>query len=90
MEVLLFALFFLVTIIFFVAGKDDFGRKEIKLKSDLNEEVKNDLKDEPKEVIKKEEIENDLKDEPKEVIKKEEIKNDLKDEPKEEVKREVE
>jgi hypothetical protein len=49
MEVLLFALFFLVTIIFFVAGKDDFGRKEIKLKSDQKENVKNDLKDEPKE-----------------------------------------
>ena len=54
MEVLLFALFFLVTIIFFVAGKDDFGRKEIKLKSDLNEENKTYQKDELKEEIKKE------------------------------------
>ena len=44
MEILLFALFFLVTIVFFVAGKDDFGRKEIK----------NDLKDDPKEEVKRE------------------------------------
>ena len=54
MEVLLFALFFLVTIIFFVAVKDDFGRKESKLKSDQKENVKNDLNDEPKEEVKKE------------------------------------
>ena len=59
MEVLFFALFFLVTIIFFVAGKDDFGRKEIKLKSEQKEEVKN------------EEVKNELKDEPKEEVKKE-------------------
>ena len=71
MEVLLFALFFLVTIVFFVAGKDDFGRKEIKVESNQNEEIRNDLKDEPKEGIKKEEIRNDLKDEPKEEVKKE-------------------
>ena len=54
MEVLLFALFFLVTIVFFVAGKDDFGRKEIKLKINQNEEVKNVQKDDHKEEIKKE------------------------------------
>ena len=54
MEVLLFALFFLVTIVFFVAGKDDFGRKEIKLKTIQNEEVKNVQKDDHKEEIKKE------------------------------------
>ena len=54
MEVLLFALFFVVTIVFFVAGKDDFGRKEIKLNSDQKENVKNDLKEEPKEEVKKE------------------------------------
>ena len=28
MEVLLFALFFIVSLIFFISGKDDFGRKE--------------------------------------------------------------
>ena len=54
MEVLLFALFFLVTIVFFVAGKDDFGRKEIKTESTNKEEIRNDLKDEPKEEVKKE------------------------------------
>ena len=31
MEVLLFALFFISALIFFIAGKDDFGRTEIKL-----------------------------------------------------------
>ena len=31
MEVLLFALFFISALIFFVAGKDDFGRTENKL-----------------------------------------------------------
>ena len=71
MEVLLFALFFLLTLVFFVAGKDDFGRKEIKVESNQKEEIKKDLKDEPKEEIKKEEIRNDLKDEPKEEVNKE-------------------
>ena len=51
MEVLLFALFFVVTIVFFVAGKDDFGRKEIKLKSDMNEENKTYQKDELKDCL---------------------------------------
>tara|TARA_B100000161_G_scaffold125949_1_gene89317 strand:- start:71 stop:232 length:162 start_codon:yes stop_codon:yes gene_type:complete len=31
MEVLLFALFFISTLIFFILGKDDFGRTENKL-----------------------------------------------------------
>ena len=31
MEVLLFALFFIIAIIFFIAGKDDFGRTKNKL-----------------------------------------------------------
>ena len=31
MEVLLFALFFISVLIFFIAGKDDFGRTENKL-----------------------------------------------------------
>ena len=31
MEVLLFALFFISAVIFFIAGKDDFGRTENKL-----------------------------------------------------------
>ena len=36
MEVLLFALFFISALIFFIAGKDDFGRTETKLM--INEE----------------------------------------------------
>ena len=48
MEVLFVALFFLITFIFFVAGKDDFGRKEIKIKSEQKEEVKKEIKDSPK------------------------------------------
>ena len=36
MEVLLFALFFISALIFFIAGKDDFGRTESKLM--INEE----------------------------------------------------
>ena len=31
MEILLFALFFISALIFFIAGKDDFGRTESKL-----------------------------------------------------------
>ena len=40
MEVLLFALFFIFALIFFIAGKDDFGRTENKLiiKEKLKEE----------------------------------------------------
>ena len=49
MEVLLFALFFLIALIFFIAGKDDFGRKEIKTKEELKEETENVSAEEPKE-----------------------------------------
>ena len=38
MEVLLFALFFISALIFFISGKDDFGRTENKLI--INEKVK--------------------------------------------------
>jgi len=38
MEVLLFALFFISALIFFISGKDDFGRTENKLI--IKEEVK--------------------------------------------------
>ena len=31
MEVLLFSLFFITSLVFFIAGKDDFGRKEKRL-----------------------------------------------------------
>ena len=90
MEVLFFALFFLVTIIFFVAGKDDFGRKEIKLKSNPIQEDKKDLKDIAKEDVINEEIKNDSKNTTKEDVKKEEAKKELNDIAKEDVKKEVE
>ena len=54
MEVLLFALFFISALIFFIAGKDDFGRTEskliikeeenIKAKDKVSEEIKEDDK----------------------------------------------
>ncbi len=42
MEVLLFALFFISALIFFISGKDDFGRTEKKLiiKKKVTEEEK--------------------------------------------------
>ncbi len=56
MEVLLFALFFIVTLIFFIAGKDDFGRKENKLiiKDKEKGEIENKVEFKPKEELKKE------------------------------------
>ena len=44
MEVLLFTLFFIVSLIFFISGKDDFGRKETNLivKNKEKEDVKNE------------------------------------------------
>ena len=50
MEVLLFALFFISALIFFIAGKDDFGRTENKLIIKDIEKVKE--KDEEEEKIK--------------------------------------
>ena len=56
MEVLLFALFFIVSLIFFIAGKDDFGRKEKKLiiKNIEKEDVKSEVNLTEKEEVKKE------------------------------------
>ena len=56
MEVLLFALFFIVSIIFFILGKDDFGRNEKKLiiKDKEKEEVKNEVSLQQQEVVKEE------------------------------------
>ncbi len=45
MEVLLFALFFISALIFFIAGKDDFGRTENKLI--INAKVKEEENIEP-------------------------------------------
>ena len=56
MEVLLFALFFIVSLIFFILGKDDFGRNEKKLiiMDKEKEEVKNEVNLEQQEEVKKE------------------------------------
>ena len=56
MEVLLLALFFIVSLIFFFSGKDDFGRKEKSLinKKTEKEEVKKEVGLEQLEVVKKE------------------------------------
>mgnify|MGYP005698592153 CR=1 FL=1 len=52
MEVLLFALFFISALVFFIAGKDDFGRTESKLIIKEEENIKK--KDKVAEEIKKE------------------------------------
>ena len=49
MEVLLFALFFISALIFFISGKDDFGRTENKLI------IKEKVKEKEKEKVKREE-----------------------------------
>ena len=56
MEVFLFTLFFIVSLIFFIAGKDDFGRKEKKLiiKNTEKEDFKSEVKLTEKEEVKKE------------------------------------
>ena len=56
MEVLLFALFFISALIFFIAGKDDFGRTESKLTKKGENKVPEEVKKEEKfpEVAKKE------------------------------------
>ena len=53
MEVLLFALFFISALIFFIAGKDDFGRTENKLIIQEKEKVKEDENIEPAVGVKK-------------------------------------
>ena len=53
MEVLLFALFFISTLIFFIAGKDDFGRTENKLIIKEEEKVKAEENIEPTAEVKK-------------------------------------
>jgi len=70
MEVLLFALFFISALIFFIAGKDDFGRTESKL---IIKEEKN-IKEEDKviaEVKKEDKVTEEGKIKSKEELKKE-------------------
>ena len=56
MEVLLFTLFFIVSLIFFIAGKDDFGREEKYLinKVKEKEDITNEMELKQKEEVKKE------------------------------------
>ncbi len=70
MEVLLFALFFISALIFFIAGKNDFGRTESKL---IIKEEKN-IKEEDKVIAKGEKVDKvaeEGKIKPKEELKKE-------------------
>ena len=57
MEVLLFALFFISALIFFIAGKDDFGRTENKfiIKEIEKKKVEEDENIEPALGVKKQE-----------------------------------
>ena len=54
MEVLLFALFFISALIFFISGKDDFGRTKNKLIIQEIEKVKKEENIEPSLEFKKE------------------------------------
>ena len=56
MEVLLFALFFIVSLIFFISGKDDFGRKEKNLIIEdwEKEDIKNEIELNQEQELKKE------------------------------------
>ena len=70
MEVLLFALFFISALIFFIAGKDDFGRHESKI---IIKEEKN-IKEEDKVIAegkKEDKVAEEGKIKPKEELKKE-------------------
>ena len=70
MEVLLFAIFFISALIFFIAGKDDFGRTESKL---IIKEEKN-IKEEDKVTAKgkkEDKVAEEGKIKPKEELKKE-------------------
>ena len=70
MEVLLFALFFISALIFFIAGKDDFGRTESKL---IIKEEKN-IKEEDKVIAKggkEDKVAEEGEIKPKEELKKE-------------------
>ena len=74
MEVLLFALFFISALIFFIAGKDDFGRTESKLtikgENKVPEEVKKEDKI-PLESKKEEKVSEEGGNEPQKKPKKE-------------------
>ena len=70
MEVLLFALFFISALVFFIAGKDEFGRTESKLIIKEEENIKK--KDKVAEEIKKEDkLVGEVNIEPQKELKKE-------------------
>tara|TARA_B100001996_G_scaffold270102_1_gene211273 strand:- start:400 stop:582 length:183 start_codon:yes stop_codon:yes gene_type:complete len=54
MEFLLFSLFFISTLIFFIAGKDDFGRIENKLITKESGKIKKEVSIQPSVEVKKE------------------------------------
>ena len=70
MEVLLFALFFISALIFFIAGKDDFGRTESKLIIKEEENLKEKDKV-AKEIMKDDKIPGEGNIKPQEELKKE-------------------
>ncbi len=74
MEVLLFALFFISALIFFIAGKDDFGRKGSELKIKEEKKVTEEVQEEKKvteEVQEEKKVTEEGNIEPKDDIKKE-------------------
>ena len=70
MEVLLFALFFISALVFFIAGKDDFGRTKRKLiiREEANIKKKDKVEEEGKKV---DMVAGEEKIEPQEGLKKE-------------------
>ena len=89
MEVLLFALFFISAIIFFIAGKDDFGRTETKLiiKEEANIKENNKVVEEIKKEV---EVAEEIKKEVKvveEIKKEDKVSEQEKMEPQEEFKK---
>ena len=90
MEVLLFALFFISTLVFFIAGKDDFGRTESKLIINEEENIKEKDKIE-KEINKEDNVEKELKKEDKvekEINKEDNVPGEGNIEPQKELKKE--
>ena len=90
MEVLLFALFFISALVFFIAGKDDFGRTESKLI--IKEEENIIEKDKIAGEIKKEDkVPEEIKKEdkvPEEIKKEDKVAGEGNIEPQEELKKE--
>ncbi|WP_288246108.1 hypothetical protein [uncultured Prochlorococcus sp.] len=100
MEVLLFALFFISALIFFIAGKDDFGRTESKLviKEEENIKEKNKVAEEIKkedkvaeEIEKEDKVAEEIEKEDKvaeEIKKEDKVAGEGNIEPQKEIKKE--